>query len=399
MIISSLIAFAVTQANPQAVTARLEFDPKGLDWAGNKARNLMYRPHRAAESKATVPSGFTPFEIKLGNGLKNTFVLAVNGENLLADLDGNGKLVPVVVSVSKGRAPGEPASYQATAVFQASYKTSSKTWRAPYGLNFYWREGSKGLNYFRAGLAKGNITLEGRKLELELYEDGATGVFGDRYDTVADPLAANPQVLRVQGGSFDPRGSFVIDGVNYLANVAPDGRSITIAPSFRVVAAPARPRISTPTLLPAGAKAPNFTVENFGGGTSKLSDHLGKVVILKFWATWCGPCKASMPHFQEVFEKVAPQGVDLLAVCVSDERPLFLDWVKANQATYRFPFFFDPAGTDRTKSISGQLYGVSGIPTVYIIDPKGAVAESIVGYGGPDDHRVEQALRKLGVKI
>ena len=254
--------------------------------------------------------------------------------------------------------------------------------------------------YYRAGLGTGFITVNGRKLAVELYEDAATAVFGQRFDTVQDPAKLLPAGLTLQGGRFDPRGTFILDGINYLADISPDGRELTLSPSYRVVAGPkpAAPA-NEPKLLADGKAAPDFTVEKFEGGTDKLSAHLGKVVILKFWATWCGPCKASMPHFEEVYSKAKPQGVDLMAVCVADERELFQKWVTANNEKYHFPFSFDSAGRDNDKSISRKLYGVSGIPTVFIIDKEGKVASSIVGYGGANDHRVEEALKKLGVAL
>ena len=104
-----------------------------------------------------------------------------------------------------------------------------------------------------------------------------------------------------------------------------------------------------------------------------------------------------MPHFEKLYKQTKPQGVELLAVCVSDEKPAYEAWIAKNRSNYSYPFFFDPAGKTPNMSISGRLYNVSGIPTVYIIDKDGKVAESIVGYS-EGDLRVDQALEKLGVK-
>jgi len=87
-----------------------------------------------------------------------------------------------------------------------------------------------------------------------------------------------------------------------------------------------------------------------------------------------------------------------LALCVSDTKASYDKWVPENEGKLKFQFAFDPAGQDRSKSISANLFKVSGIPTTYIIDKDGKVAASIVGYD-TGDTRVEEALKRLGVKI
>ena len=69
-----------------------------------------------------------------------------------------------------------------------------------------------------------------------------------------------------------------------------------------------------PQLLADGTTAPDFTVQDKDGKPVKLSDYAGKVVVLDFWATWCGPCMSSMPHTNQVAKKFADQGVVVLAV-------------------------------------------------------------------------------------
>jgi len=97
--------------------------------------------------------------------------------------------------------------------------------------------------------------------------------------------------------------------------------------------------------------APDFTVIDGAGKAVKLSDFRGKLVLLDIWATWCGPCVASMPHNSELAEKFAKDGLVILAVCASDTRANYDGWVERNSAKYKFLTAHDPAGKDWKESV------------------------------------------------
>jgi peroxiredoxin len=155
-------------------------------------------------------------------------------------------------------------------------------------------------------------------------------------------------------------------------------------------------------LLAPGTSAPDFVSHDLSGQPVRVFEYRGRVLILDFWATWCGPCIASMPHTQEIAARYADQGVVVLAVCTGDKRKRFEDWVKLKAKDYpALRFTFDPheqGAPDYDQRASWALYGVPAIPTQFVIDREGRVAGSTTGYL-PGDTSLEKALAAAGVKV
>ena len=149
-----------------------------------------------------------------------------------------------------------------------------------------------------------------------------------------------------------------------------------------------------PKLLADGSLAPDFTANDKDGHPIKLSDYKGKVVVLDFWATWCGPCQMSLPHTTKVAKQYADKGVTVLAVNVWDKPDAFHAWLPKHPEYGPLHFAIDPSASQE-KGIATGLYGVSGIPTQYIIGKDGRIVKSIVGY---DDGStaLEDALKAAG---
>ncbi|MBM7648781.1 peroxiredoxin [Bacillus ectoiniformans] len=137
--------------------------------------------------------------------------------------------------------------------------------------------------------------------------------------------------------------------------------------------------------LGAGQAAPDFTLNSLDGKERSLSDYQGKKVILNFWATWCPPCKAEMPHMQKFYEKEAKdRNVEILAVNLTSSDK-GTDAIKefAKQYELTFPIPLDEEGA------IGKQYEAYTIPTTYIINTDGTIHQKIIG---PMD---EEMMRNL----
>ncbi len=118
--------------------------------------------------------------------------------------------------------------------------------------------------------------------------------------------------------------------------------------------------------------APNWTLQNLAGESVSMSQFKGKVVVLDFWGSWCGPCRQELPIFQRVYEKYRSKGVAFVGI--NWEQPgnsadvrlkKAKDYIEANK--YTFPVVVDP---DR---LAVDPYQITGFPTVFLVDKSGSI--------------------------
>ena len=118
--------------------------------------------------------------------------------------------------------------------------------------------------------------------------------------------------------------------------------------------------------------APSFSIESLDVGTVSLQALRGHVVVLNFWATWCGPCRLEAPAFDRLSHAYGDQGVRFLGMNELDDRAAAQTFVRQFELDY--PSGFDPAGR---LADDFRLYA---LPTTFLIDPEGIVRYRFVGY-------------------
>lgn len=133
--------------------------------------------------------------------------------------------------------------------------------------------------------------------------------------------------------------------------------------------------------------APLPLLENRKAGkTTSLEDYRGKLVYLDFWASWCGPCRKSLPILNEIRNEYASQGFEVIAINVDEKLSDALKFLDKYPVDY--PILLDPKGTQP------QAYKVQGMPTAYLIDEKGNIIYKHKGFKKKDRKKIEKLIQQ-----
>jgi len=138
---------------------------------------------------------------------------------------------------------------------------------------------------------------------------------------------------------------------------------------------------------PAPSVAPTFTLPSRAGQSVTLDSLKGKVVMLNFWASWCGPCRQEMPLLEQMHKRYSKQGFALLGVNVDAETGDAEKLLKGTPVS--FPILFD-----KDNKVS-QLYNVNAMPSSVFIDRKGNVRSLHRGYKSGDESEYLDQIRAL----
>lgn len=119
-------------------------------------------------------------------------------------------------------------------------------------------------------------------------------------------------------------------------------------------------------------KAPDFTVLDSKGNSVKLSDMLGKPVVVNFWASWCPPCKSEMPEFNEVYQELGEEVAFMMVDLVDGQRETQEKGAQyIQEQDFSFPVYFD------MQQEAADAYGITAIPTTLFIDKEGYLVTGV----------------------
>ena len=117
---------------------------------------------------------------------------------------------------------------------------------------------------------------------------------------------------------------------------------------------------------PMQGPAPDFTVTTFDGREFTLSEQRGNVVVINFWASWCGPCRTEAPAFESLWNQYKDKGVTFLGITFADDPQDSQEFMAQYGMTY-------PVAADGHSDISKGLYHIQGVPETFIIDKQGNI--------------------------
>lgn len=138
-------------------------------------------------------------------------------------------------------------------------------------------------------------------------------------------------------------------------------------------------------LLAVGAQAPEWTLKDAAGKEHKLSEFKGKVVVMDFWATWCGPCKKAMPSIQKTHEKFKDKGVVVIGVSTWEKDGDPVTYMKEKGFNYSLYLKGDEVA---------KQYGVTGIPAFFVIGGDGKIVFAEQGFDPSDEKKLEKVIEQ-----
>ncbi|MBO9732642.1 MAG: AhpC/TSA family protein [Chitinophaga sp.] len=139
-------------------------------------------------------------------------------------------------------------------------------------------------------------------------------------------------------------------------------------------------------------ETPGFEVANFVLNTPEdqsvaFHSFRGKYILIDFWASWCGPCKASFPRMKELYQKYRSDKFEVLSISIDHDKNAWLNELKKQQLPW--PQVLD------TKKISVNNFAVTAVPTAYLVSPEGKIIMKQIGFGEAGDGEIEKKLKEL----
>jgi len=145
--------------------------------------------------------------------------------------------------------------------------------------------------------------------------------------------------------------------------------------------------ITSANVALAGQAAPTLSVKGLDNTDINISDFKGKVLYVDFWATWCPPCRKSFPWMEEMQQRYNGLGFEVLAISLDNKRSVIDRFLKSVPTSFII--------AHDAKGKSAQVFEVKGMPSSYLIDRKGNIRLSHMGFNDKDKDRLEAEIKAL----
>ncbi len=134
---------------------------------------------------------------------------------------------------------------------------------------------------------------------------------------------------------------------------------------------------------------PDFSLTSLDDKSLTRDSLKGKVVILDFWATWCAPCRAAIPHLTTLYETYKSQGLEVIGVSLDQgDQSEVVDFVKRNHITY-------PVAIGTNNPITKDLGNITSLPTIILLNKQSSIEFKVVGFNTEICNQLENKLKKL----
>ncbi|MES2598001.1 MAG: redoxin domain-containing protein [Verrucomicrobiota bacterium] len=400
------------------VPALLSAEDIQLEWmpTGFSMRVGSYRPMKATLS-SEKPAGVTRVPEELASPLfgtlpfgppdqdkKVTLLLdeSAGGEQRLwLDANANGDLTDDAACEWTARTSESKGQKSTTYFGSAQLRLQQGDQPRGYGLKLYRFDKNdskraamaKTILYYRDFGYSGQAKVGEKTYTALLSDDSARGLFSGPGSDATFAIDLNEDhKFDFRSERFSVNEPFNIGGTTYeITGLKPQGSPFQIVKSDKTVA-----EKSVPKALKSGTQVTAFEEKTTAGKPVKFpQDYKGRIVMLDFWATWCGPCIAELPNLTKVYAEFHDKGFDVLGVSLDDERTLPKLAKFTEDKGMVWPQIADGKGWEARLV---QMYGVRGIPACFLVDGNtgNLIASENDLRGSRLRETVERAIASLG---